>query len=129
MKTFVLAALTGLMAVTSAMPNQKRAESSSTATATASSSSSSATPYDWRKGAVDQYPIHSSCNATERRQLRRALNETVDLAAHARDHILRHGNSSTFYQRYFGNASVAEPVGWFDKLVNGDKAGIKALVH
>ncbi|KAF2797479.1 zincin [Melanomma pulvis-pyrius CBS 109.77] len=78
----------------------------------------------WNAGAVSDYPIHSSCNATERAQLTRALGETVKLAQHAKEHILRWGNSSEIYQKYFGNASTGEPIGWFEKVVNGDKAGV-----
>lgn len=43
----------------------------------------------WNAGAVNNYPIHSSCNATEHAQLTRALGETVKLAQHAKEHILR----------------------------------------
>ncbi|EHA50368.1 hypothetical protein MCOR27_000210 [Pyricularia oryzae] len=80
--------------------------------------------WNWREGAVDSYPIHSSCNGTERLQLARALDETVSLARQARDHILRFGKTSSLYSKYFGNASTAEPVGWYHKLVGGDKAGL-----
>lgn len=78
----------------------------------------------WSAGAVTEYPIHSSCNRTEGSQLKRALGEAEALAAHARDHILRWGNSSEIYQKYFGNASTGEPIGWFSKVVDGDKAGV-----
>lgn len=78
----------------------------------------------WDVGAVHDYPIHSSCNSTEQAQLKRALGEAITLAQHAKDHILRWGNSSEIYQKYFGNASTGEPIGWFDKVVNGDKAGV-----
>jgi hypothetical protein len=78
----------------------------------------------WNVGAMNEYPIHSSCNATERAQLTRALGETVKLAQHAKEHILRWGNSSEIYQKYFGNATTGEPVGWYEKVVAGDKAGI-----
>ena len=78
----------------------------------------------WDAGAISNYPIHPSCNATERTQLTRALGEAVKLAQHAKDHILRWGNSSDIYQKYFGNATTGEPIGWFEKVVNGDKAGI-----
>lgn len=80
--------------------------------------------YDWSKGAVSEYEIHQSCNVTERAWLRQALTETEILAAHARDHIQRFGNSSSYYTKYFGNAPTAEPAGWYDRLVNGDKAGV-----
>jgi hypothetical protein len=52
------------------------------------------------------------------------LDEAVALAQHAKDHIMRWGNTSELYQKYFGNASTAEPSGWFDKVVNADKAGL-----
>jgi hypothetical protein len=78
----------------------------------------------WNAGAVNDYLIHSSCNSTEHIQLTRALGETVKLAQHAKDHILRWGNSSEIYRKYFGNATTAEPVGWYEKAANGNKAGI-----
>lgn len=83
-----------------------------------------ATPTPWNAGAVDQFPIHSSCNATEYAQIRRGLDETLLLVGHARDHILRWGNSSEIYQKYFGNASTGEPLGWYAKIAGGDKEGV-----
>jgi hypothetical protein len=80
--------------------------------------------FDWSKGAVNQYEIHQSCNATETAWLRQALTETEILAAHARDHIQRFGNSSSYFTKYFGKASTAEPAGWYDRLVNADKSGV-----
>jgi hypothetical protein len=80
--------------------------------------------YDWSKGAVNEYEIHQSCNTTQTALLRQALIETEILAGHARDHIQRFGNSSSYYTKYFGKASTAEPAGWYDRLVNGDKAGV-----
>jgi hypothetical protein len=79
---------------------------------------------DWAAGAVTEYPIHTSCNGSENALLRQALIEAETLAAHARDHILRFGNSSSYYLKYFGKANSGEPAGWFDKVVNGDKAGV-----
>jgi hypothetical protein len=78
----------------------------------------------WDAGAIHEYHIHSSCNTTERVQLRRGLQEAVTLAQHAKDHILRWGNTSEIYQKYFGNTTTGEPIGWFDRVVNADKAGI-----
>ncbi|KAH8892408.1 hypothetical protein GQ53DRAFT_781165 [Thozetella sp. PMI_491] len=69
-----------------------------------------ATPYDWTPGAVSAYPIPPSCNYTERAQLQRGINDAITLAAHARDHISRFGNSSQFYSKYFGQAPSAEAV-------------------
>lgn len=89
-----------------------------------SAAAQSPSVYDWSKGAVNQYEIHQSCNATETAWLRQALTETEILAAHARDHIQRFGNSSSYYTKYFGQASTAEPAGWYDRLVSADKAGV-----
>ncbi|KAI0413190.1 putative peptidase family-domain-containing protein [Xylaria grammica] len=80
--------------------------------------------YDWAAGATTAYRIHSSCNATERALLSRGLGEAVALAAHAKDHILRFGNSSEFYSKYFGASPTAEVVGWYDKIVSADRGGI-----
>jgi hypothetical protein len=89
-----------------------------------SPSTQSPSVFDWSKGAVNQYEIHQSCNATETAWLRQALTETEILAAHARDHIQRFGNSSSYFTKYFGKASTAEPAGWYDRLVNADKSGV-----
>lgn len=78
---------------------------------------------DWAEGGVDEYPI-LFCNTSETATLRRALYEAEVLAAHARDHIHRWGNSSSYYRKYFGLAGTAEPAGWYDKIVNGDKTGV-----
>ena len=51
------------------------------------------------------------------------LKEAEILAAHARDHIHRWGNSSSFFKKYFGAAGTAEPAGWYDKIVHAHKAG------
>ncbi|KAK1972428.1 zincin [Colletotrichum sublineola] len=82
------------------------------------------TPYDWSAGWQKTFPIHQSCNSTLRAQLEAGLAETQQLAAHARDHILRFGNSSEHVRKYFGNASTATPVGWYDRVVNADKTGM-----
>lgn len=78
----------------------------------------------WDAGAVTAYPIHSSCNATQRAQIAAGLNETILLANHAKQHILRWGNSSELYQRYFGNLPPYEAVGAFDQVVSGDKGSV-----
>ncbi|KAK2041400.1 zincin, partial [Colletotrichum somersetense] len=80
-------------------------------------------PYDWSAGWQKTFPIHQSCNSTLRAQLEAALAETQQLAAHARDHILRFGNSSEHVRRYFGDAPAATPAGWYDRVVNADKTG------
>jgi hypothetical protein len=96
----------------------------STVTVTEVASAPAPTATAWNAGAVDDFPIHSSCNATEAAQIKRGLGETLTIVRHARDHILRWGNSSEIYQKYFGNASTGEPIGWYTKIADGDKAGV-----
>lgn len=95
-----------------------------TVTVTEVTSAPAATSTPWNAGAVDAFPIHSSCNATEAAQIKKGLEETLTLVRHARDHILRWGNSSEIYQKYFSNASTGEPIGWYSKIADGDKAGV-----
>ncbi|KAJ5960057.1 uncharacterized protein N7479_007207 [Penicillium vulpinum] len=78
----------------------------------------------WNAGAVNQFPIHPSCNATQRRQIEQGLNETIALAAHARDHILRWKNESEIYRKYFGDRPSMEAIGAFDIVVNGDRKDV-----
>ena len=80
--------------------------------------------HSWDAGAVDEYPIHPSCNATERAQLQEALSEAIALAEHARQHVLRWGNASAHYRRYFGNQPSGEVIGNLDKIANGDRGGV-----
>ncbi|KAF8473452.1 putative peptidase family-domain-containing protein [Kalaharituber pfeilii] len=68
--------------------------------------------------------IHSSCNATERHQLLHALAETEQLALVARDHVLNNGPSDKLFKKYFGKGPTAEVIGWFQKLLTGDKSGV-----
>ncbi|KAF2764052.1 zincin [Teratosphaeria nubilosa] len=82
------------------------------------------TPALWSDGWVQEYPIHASCNTTETALLRQAFGELKLLAQHAKDHIRRFGNSSSYFVKYFGHAATAEPAGWFDKVLNNDKAGV-----
>ncbi|KAI9681510.1 MAG: hypothetical protein M1817_002794 [Caeruleum heppii] len=76
----------------------------------------------WDAGAAHDFQIHSSCNSTETIQLRKGLADAVTLAEHAKDHVLRYGNGSEHYRKYFGEASSGEVIGWYEKIVNGDKA-------
>ncbi|KAH8724452.1 putative peptidase family-domain-containing protein [Phaeosphaeriaceae sp. PMI808] len=100
-------------------PRQQNAPAS-TVTVTAQAPVNTA----WDAGAVTEYPIHASCNASQRAYIKTGLQETMLISKQARDHILRWGNSSAIYQKYFGNAPTGEPLGWFSKIVDGDKAGI-----
>ncbi|KAF7189735.1 Major allergen Asp f 2 [Pseudocercospora fuligena] len=75
----------------------------------------------WNSGAVTEFQIHASCNASQRHQIQTGLSEAVELAQHAKDHINRWGNSSEIYQKFFGSAPTAEAIGAYDIIVNGDK--------
>lgn len=80
--------------------------------------------YDWSKDWYKDFPVHTSCNRTKFNQLQAAFQDVKALAAHARDHTLRYGNESEFYQKYFGNATTGEVVGWFTNVVDQDKTGV-----
>lgn len=81
-------------------------------------------PKAWDDGAVRDYPIHASCNATQHAYIKKGLEETLLLCGQARDHILRWGNSSDIYRKYFGDAPTGEPLGWYTKIVDGDKSDV-----
>ncbi|KAL6244506.1 Prenylated Rab acceptor protein 1, partial [Rhinocladiella similis] len=78
----------------------------------------------WDAGAVTQFPIHSSCNASQAHQLATGLNETILLVEHAKEHILRWGNKSEIYQKYFGDRPPYDAIGAYEIIVNGDKSGV-----
>lgn len=90
-------------------------------TATASPTSGA---YSWSDGWQAAFPIHQSCNSTLRAQLGVALDEAVQLAQHARNHLLRFGGKSELARKYFGNGSLAEPIGWYDRIVAADKGAM-----
>ncbi|KAL8729975.1 MAG: hypothetical protein Q9166_004420, partial [cf. Caloplaca sp. 2 TL-2023] len=77
----------------------------------------------WNDGAIKDFLIHESCNATEIIQLRKGLSDAVTLADHAKQHILRWGNSSEHYRKYFGDAPSGEAIGYYEKVISGDKGG------
>lgn len=56
------------------------------ATSQLTTTSGDSTAYDWQKGYVSEFPIHSSCNSTERRELTEGLRQTVEMAEHAKNH-------------------------------------------
>ena len=78
----------------------------------------------WSDGAITEFEFHESCNQTQINQLKFAFEETEKLAAHARDHVLRWGNESAIYRKYFGNNPPFEVIGAFSMIVDGDKAGL-----
>lgn len=95
-------------------PIQPRADSNGS-----SEHSHSTTP--WNAGATTEFVIHESCNSSEVIQLRKGLADAVTLAEHAKEHILRFGNSSAHYQKYFGDAPSGEAIGYYEKVVSGDR--------
>lgn len=128
MRSSVANSFTALLAFGSGLADagsyRNKREQVVTVTQTVSAANSQPTAWQWDAGATSQVPIHSSCNATERAQLERGFADAYKFAQHAKDHIMRYGNSSDHYVKYFGNAPTAEPAGWFDKIVNGDKKGL-----
>jgi hypothetical protein len=109
-KAILVSAISGALAAPTQL--QARQEAPFNATAPA-----------WDAGAVTQFRIHSSCNVTQHHQIATGLKETVILAGHARDHILRWGNTSEIYQKYFGDRAPYEAIGAYDIIVDGDKGG------
>lgn len=107
----------------SAGPVQRRQEP--VTQAVAASAASAPTPWSWNAGRSQAWPIHESCNATERALLKKGLEDAAALAAHAKDHVLRFGNGSDLFQKYFGSAPSAEVIGWYDKIANGDRSRFK----
>ncbi|KAH0352629.1 zincin, partial [Aureobasidium melanogenum] len=75
-------------------------------------SGTTATSYPQPAVDIQGFPIHSSCNGTERRQLEKALGDTIKIAQQAAQHIYTHGNESALYTKYFGQAPAAEVIGW-----------------
>ena len=60
---------------------------------------------------TDQITIHESCNATERRQLTKALADTMEVAQLAKNYIVANGPSDEVYQLYFGDGSYVTAMG------------------
>lgn len=112
------------LAISSTLASPARVPRQESATIPSTTAAPAPTATSWDTGAVKSFPIHESCNRTEAAQINRGLSEAMTLVSHARDHILRWGNTSEIYQKYFGNASTGEPIGWFEKIANGDKAGV-----
>jgi len=87
-------------------------------------SGSTATSYPQPASEIQGFPIHQSCNGTEKRQLEKALSDTIKIAQQATQHIYAHGNDSALYTKYFGQAPTAEVIGWYEKLIHGDHEGV-----
>ena len=68
---------------------------------------------------VVDFPIHSSCNASQALQLRRGLFDLKRVTRAAADYILLHGNSSELFITYFGEAGdPAIPLGIYERILN-----------
>lgn len=80
--------------------------------------------YDFKSGLVSPYPIHSSCNITLRRQLERALDETIQLVRHAKQHLLYRGHDSPFVEKYFGENNTAYAIGWYERIESANKVDV-----
>lgn len=102
-----------------ASPVGLRAETPTLAIPAPTESPSSA--HQWAAGWKPSFNIHESCNSSLRAQLQQGLDETVELAQHARDHLLRWGHTSKFVDKYFGNGSTAHAIGWYDRIIAADK--------
>ncbi|KID81755.1 major allergen Asp f 2-like protein [Metarhizium guizhouense ARSEF 977] len=102
-----------------ASPVGLRAETPTLAIPAPTESPSSA--HQWAAGWKPSFNIHESCNSSLRAQLQQGLDETVELAQHARDHLLRWGHASKFVDKYFGNGSTAHAIGWYDRIIAADK--------
>lgn len=113
-----------LATVATTSPLVTREEPTSVLPSGPDASETPAVAYDWSADWKTKFPIHESCNATLKAQLEDALDETQQLAQHARDHLLKFGHKSDFVQKYFGNGSTAGPTGWFDRVVAADKTGV-----
>jgi len=113
--TFMLLGASAVLASPLASPQ-------ATVTVTETAAAPGYTP--WNAGAVNEYTIHRSCNATQSAYIRKGLNEAITICRQARDHILRWGSSSEIYQKYFGDSPTGEAIGWYTKIVDGDKANV-----
>lgn len=71
------------------------------------------------KKLVTDFPIHSSCNASNRLQLERGLFDLKRMLRTTIDHLLLYGNRSELFVTYFGaQANVATPLGVYERVLN-----------
>lgn len=122
---FTVAALAALLSSAASSPLAGRKEPATPTSLTLAPSQPAQTGgYNWSEGWKASFPIHPSCNSTLKHQLSDALEEAIELAQHARNHLLRFGDKSDFKRKYFGNGSTAEAVGWYDRIVAADKSAM-----
>jgi hypothetical protein len=94
------------------------------AVTTVTVSGATSTTYPQPAVEIQGFPIHQSCNGTERAQLERALGDTIKISQQALKHIYTHGNESEMYSKYFGLAPTAEVIGWYEKILYADREGV-----
>jgi hypothetical protein len=79
----------------------------------------------WDAGGTPEFPIHGSCNVSEVIQLRKHLGDMKMVANHAIDRILRYGNESELFVKWFGASPTAQPIGWYERLARADRTGFQ----
>lgn len=70
------------------------------------------------------YFVNGTCSSDNGRLVVSALAQAVNVAEHARKHLLRYRNSSDAFKRYFGTSPAACPLGVYDLISNGDNSDI-----
>lgn len=88
---------------------------------TTSSSSSQTSGSAWNPDFQKDFTINNTCNASESSVLSSALHQAIEVSEHARQHLLRYGNSSDIFKKYFGHNPPFIPLGVYDFLSNGNK--------
>lgn len=73
---------------------------------------------------VADVEIHESCNATERRQLTKALSDTMEVAQLAKNYLVANGPTDEVYKLYFGDGNWLTAMGAFDGILNSNKEGV-----
>ncbi|RDB17278.1 Antigen 1 [Hypsizygus marmoreus] len=68
--------------------------------------------------------IHPSCNATQTRQLKKALADTYEIVNVARKYVLANGPEDLLYKKYFGDGDYISVLGAFDGILVSNKEGV-----
>lgn len=76
------------------------------------------------KAYAEEVTVHSSCNVTQTRQLRKALADTFELTAFAQEYVYRNGPSDPVYQLYFGDGDSVVVLGAYENLMRSNKEGV-----
>ncbi|ORY64731.1 putative peptidase domain-containing protein [Leucosporidium creatinivorum] len=81
-------------------------------------------PSHWAAGGTSNFTADSSCNATQKRLIGEGLAEAMTLLRHARAHLRRFGNDTTFVDWFGAEADSNQALGLYDRLVEGDKTNL-----